>query len=272
MLGNLARAEEIVQEAWIRWSHGAREVESPKAFLTTMVTRLCLDELGSARARKEESRGDRLPEPVDLSANGFDRVARAEQLSMAFLVLLQRLTPSERAVLLLHDVFEMSHQEIAELLRRSEASCRQMLARAKENVGSARRSLETTHEEHRRLLAAFVEAMAGGDQRALVEILAEDATFIGDAGPEGGRFGRIRNAGRRIVGRTRVIALVKAIARQGVTLQHVEEHLLNGEPAFVSFRDGRAVRAIFVATESGKIRAIYVHADKERLKHLVPRS
>src|SRR5207248_11320282 len=120
MLGEMARAEDVVQEAWLRWQRQA-EVDSPKAFLTTTVARLCLDELGSARARREESRSDRLPEPVDLDQSGIGRVEMLDQISMAFLVILQRLTPAERAVLLLHDVFDMTHADIAALLGKSDA-------------------------------------------------------------------------------------------------------------------------------------------------------
>src|SRR6202163_1465020 len=133
MLGELARAEGAGQEAWVRWQNREGDVEAPKAFLLTTVTRLCLDELGSARARREESRSDRLPEPVDLDHTGIGRVEMLDQISMAFLVLLQRLTPAERAVLLLHDVFDMSHGEIATLLGKNDAACRQLLKRAREN-------------------------------------------------------------------------------------------------------------------------------------------
>src|SRR5262245_33816670 len=109
MLGDMGRAEDMVQEAWLRWQDSEVEPDSPKAYLVTIVTRLCLNELGSARARREESRSDRLPEPVDLEGGPL-HVERLEQISMAFLVVLQRLTPAERAVLLLHDVFDFDHQ------------------------------------------------------------------------------------------------------------------------------------------------------------------
>src|SRR6202171_6416247 len=136
MLGELARAEDTVQEAWVRWQNRQGEGEAPKAVLLTPVTRLCLDELGSARARREESRSDRLPEPVDLDETGIGRLEMIDQISMAFLVLLQRLTPAERAVLLLHDVFDMRHAAIRALRGKSDAACRQLLKRARENVAN----------------------------------------------------------------------------------------------------------------------------------------
>src|SRR5262249_7732280 len=132
MLGDIARAEDVVQEAWVRWQKRQADVDAPKAFLVTTVTRLCLDELGSAHARREESRSDRLPEPIDLDDAGFGRLELLDQVSMAFLVVLQRLTPAGRAVFLLHDVFDMTHAEIGARLGKTEAACRQLLKRARE--------------------------------------------------------------------------------------------------------------------------------------------
>src|SRR5262249_26103736 len=157
-----------------------------------IVSRLCLNELDSAHARHEESRADRLPEPVDLDGAGIAGVELLDQVSMAFLVVLQRLTPAERAVLLLHEVFDLDHAEIATLLKRSEAACRQLLARARENVATERRVLETSPEEHRRLLRAFVRASATGEVEPLFAVLADDATLVVDTGPEGRRLGRMR--------------------------------------------------------------------------------
>ena len=119
MLGDVGRAEDVVQEAWLRWSGRAEGVDAPKAFLVKTVANLCLNELDSARARREESRGDRLPEPIDLGESGLGRVEAIDRISMAFLVVLQRLTPAERAALLLHDVFDFSHGEIGALLDRA---------------------------------------------------------------------------------------------------------------------------------------------------------
>ena len=268
MLGDVGRAEDMVQEAWLRWNHRQIGVDVPKAFLLTTVTRLCLDELGSARARREESRSDRLPEPVDLDANGLGAVEILDQVSMAFLVVLQRLTPAERAVFLLHDVFDMTHAEIASRLEKSEASCRQLLARARDNVAAERRVLRTSREEHRRILMAFVRATTGGDSNALTDLLAEDAVFIADAGAKGTRYGRVRNAGRPVVGRIKIAALMKSFAQQDVPAASIEERILNGEPAAVAFRDGVAIAAIFVSVADGAIKHVFIQIDPERLGHL----
>ena len=270
MLGEIARAEDVVQDAWVRWQ-GQVNVDSPKAFLLTTVARLCMDELGSARARREESRSDRLPEPVDLDRTGIGRVEMLDEISMAFMVLLQRLTPAERAVLLLHDVFDMSHAEIAALLGKSDAACRQLLKRAREDVATERRVFQTSRDEHRRLLTAFVQATTSGDQDALLDMLAEDAVLIADAGPGVVRYGRIRNIGRPVVGRRKIAALLKVIGSQRVGPRvELQERTLNGGPAVVLFQGGRAVSAILVSVADGKVRHVFLHVDAERLSHVGP--
>src|SRR5713226_8435616 len=270
MLGDMARAEDMVQEAWVRWQVRQVDVEAPKAFLLTTVTRLCLDELGSARARREESRSDRLPEPVDLDESGIGRVEMMDHISMAFLVLLQRLTPAERAVFLLHDVFDMTHGEIAALLGKSDAACRQLLGRARKNVAAEKRVFQTSREEHRRLLMAFVRAAADGEHERLLELLAKDAVLIADAGPGGTRYGRIRSVGRPVVGRTKIAALMEAAARQKLPPVQIQERVLNGEPAAVAFRGGRAVAPFLISVADGEIRHVFMQTDPERLPHLGP--
>src|SRR5438093_5323482 len=155
MLGDLGRAEDMVQDAWLRWSGRHVHVESPRAYLVTLVTRLCINELDSARARREQSRSDRLPEPVDLDEGGIGRVDMSDRISMAFLVVLQRLTPAERAVLLLREVFDFDYADIAALVDKSEAACRKLLERARQHVTEEKRLFSASAEEHRRLLAAF---------------------------------------------------------------------------------------------------------------------
>ncbi len=199
MLGEMGRAEDMVQEAWVRWQKRTVEVDSPRAYLIKVVTRLCLNELDSARARREESRPDRLPEPITLDASGVGRVEVLDQISMAFLVVLQRLTPAERAVLLLHDVFDFSHAEIAELLGKTDAACRQLLSRARQNVSAERRALNPSSQEHRQLLRAFLKAASAGDVGDLKKLLADDAVMIADGGPEGVRIKGVRaTRGRRL--------------------------------------------------------------------------
>ena len=268
MLGDLTQAEDVVQETWLRWQGRTVEVDAPRAFLLQTVTRLCLNELDSARSRREESRGDRLPEPVDLDLVGSDAVEALDQISMAFLVLLQRLTPAERAVLLLHEVFEMSHSEIGALLEKSEAACRQLLGRARAHLNSERRGLQTSREEHRRLLLAFVEASRNGEMDRMLALLAEDATLVIDTGPEGKRVGPIRNVGRPVEGATRIAAFLAAVARQVPAFGEMRECVLNGEPAVVYVREGRPAAAILISAADGEIRRVFVQVDPRRLQHL----
>lgn len=270
MLGDIARAEDVVQEAWLRWEGRGVEVQTPKAFLLKIVTNLCLNELDSARARHEEARGDRLPEPIDLEDSSIGRVETLDRISMAFLVVLQRLTPAERAVFLLHEVFDMSHAEIAGLLQKTEQACRQLLSRARENVAEERRVLDTSRDEHRRLLAAFVRASGSGDIDDMLGVLAEDATLIVDPGPEGKRVGKIRNIGKPVVGARKIAAFLAAVARESTGRSTVHECMLNGQPAVVFLRDGKPTAAILVSVADGKIRHVFVQADGRRLGHLGP--
>jgi RNA polymerase sigma-70 factor, ECF subfamily len=267
MLGDMGRAEDVVQEAWLRWQNAQTPVTAPRAFLITTVTHLCLDDLTSARARREEPRS-RLPEPVDLQWNGIAPVEMADQISMAFLVVLQRLTPAERAVLLLHEVFDVSHEEIARMLGKTVPACRQLLSRAREHVAEERRTLETSEEEHRRLLLAFVRAIRDGEVEPLFDLLSEDAVFFADN--PGERYGRIRSVRRPVVGRVRIAALVKAISSQSVPKGEVHERSLNGQPAAVLTKNGRVVLAILVAVADGRIRRVFLQADPERLRHVGP--
>ncbi|MCA1829427.1 MAG: sigma-70 family RNA polymerase sigma factor [Gemmatimonadales bacterium] len=268
MLGEMGRAEEVVQEAWIRWQKRAAEVQSPRAFLVKVVTRLCLNELESARARREESRPDRLPEPIAIEDRGVGRVEVLDQISMAFLVVLQRLTPGERAVLLLHEVFDFAHAEIAELLGKTEAACRQLLARARQNVAAERRALAASSDEHRRLLRAFLKAASVGDVEELKTLLAGDAVMIADGGPRGVRVKGVRNLPRPLVGGDKIAAFVATFARRrdGPLEQHECE--LNGRPAIVAMQGGRPVVAILLSVADGRIRRLFLQADPARLKHV----
>jgi RNA polymerase sigma-70 factor (ECF subfamily) len=268
MLGDLGRAEDIVQDAWLRWQATDVAPTTPGAYLITIVTRLCLNELDSARARKEESRSDRLPEPIDLEATGLADVERMEAVSMAFGVILQRLTPAERAVLLLHDVFDFEHEEVARLVGKSAAACRKLLERARSSVRDGRRLLESSPDEHRRLLRAFSSAAASGDVAALLELLADDAVLMSDGGRSGRALGGQRNLARPLEGAARVAAFVAASSRRAAALLQIEERELNGQPALVLFDGERPSAAILLAVADGKIQRVFFHADLERLGHV----
>jgi RNA polymerase sigma-70 factor (ECF subfamily) len=266
MLGDVGRAEDMVQEAWLRWDGRQVEVDSPRAYLVTLVTRLCLNELDSAAARREESRGDRLPEPIDLDEGGIGRVEMLDQVSMAFLVVLQRLTPAERAVLLLRDVFDFEYGEIAALVGKSEPACRKLLERARQNVTSEKRMFSASPEVHRRLLGAFTQAAYAGDLDALVGMLADDAMLITDGGAEGRRAGGIRNLPVPLHGARRIAAFVAATA--GSSDLDAEVHELNGQPALVLYQGDAPFAALLLGVADGRIQRVFFHADTARLRYL----
>ena len=266
MLGDLARAEDMVQDAWLRWSGRRVHVDSPRAYLVTLVTRLCFTELGSAKTRHEGSRSDRLPEPIDLDEGGLGRVEALDRISMAFLVMLQRLTPAERAVLLLREVFDFDYKDIASLVGRSEAACRKLLERARQHVAGEKRLFAASPEEHRRLLTAFTEAASAGNIEALVGMLAEDAVMVTDGGAEGRRAGGIRNLQAPLAGAARIAAFVSATARS-MALES-ELHELNGQPALVFYHDNAPFAALLLAVADGRIHRVFFHADLARLRYL----
>ncbi len=271
LLGDYQRSEDIVQDAWLRWQRRQTDPVVPKAFLIKTVTRLCINELGSARARREESRGDRLPEPVNLEASGLERLENLDAISMAFLVILQRLTAAERAVLLLHDVFDYSHVEVAGFVDKSESACRQLLRRARQHVAATRRTLCADPGDHRRLLRAFVAAATTGDADALAHILADDVTLTVDVGPKGRRYGGVRNLPGPLRGAAKVVPFLATVAPRGAEGLRTAECELNGQPAVVVLRECQPVTAILVSTDAGRISAVFMHADPDRLSTLVDR-
>ncbi len=268
MVGEVGRAEDVVQTAWLRWQGRDTHVDNARAYLIQIVTRLCLNELSSARARKEEARGSRLPEPVSLKDSGIARVEALDKISMAFLVLLQRLTPTERAVLLLHEVFDLEHHEIAAHVGKSAATCRQILKRAREHVLSGRRALSVSGEAHRRLLHAFLRAASSGDVAEVAKVLSDDVVLIADAGLSGGTYGRVRNLPGPIVGRAKVAAFVATVTPQGGSGLVVKECELNGQPSALVLRDGRPYTAILLSVADDQINGVFIHADPARLGHV----
>ncbi len=269
MLGDLGRAEDVVQEAWLRWDGRQVDVTSPRAYLVTLVTRLCFNELESARARREESRSDRLPEPVDLDQGGLGRLDMLDHVSMAFLVVLQRLTPAERAVLLLRDVFDFDYHDIAAVVGKTEAACRKLLERARQNVATEKRFFSASRDSHARLLAAFTNAATSGDLDALVALLAEDAVLVTDGGEEGRRVGGIRNLQAPLHGAARIAAFITATTRR-VRLDG-ETHELNGQPALVLYDESGPFAALLLVVADDRIHRIYFHGNLDRLRYLGPR-
>ncbi len=265
MLGSVADAEDILQEAFIRWQAAKDEIRSPRGLLVTMVTRLCINHLESARVRREEYVGEWLPEPlVTDPKNDPSQVLRIdESLSMAFLVLLERLTPIERAVFLLREIFEYEYSEIATILEQTEANCRQILRRARQHVAEARPRFRASPEERHNLLERFLQATSRGDMDGLVDLLASDVVLHSDGG---GKALAVPNliSGADKVARGILGSLKKLVPHNLLTRMA----MINGQPGIVSYLDGKPYSVLTLDTHDGRIRAIYVLTNPEKLAHL----
>lgn len=273
MLGSRAEAEDVVQDAWLRW-HGIdrAQVQNARAFLSSTVTRLCLDRLKSAQAQREVYVGAWLPEPVVDDDSAYQPGPEAmhelaHDLSFAFMLTLERLSPLERAAFLLHDVFDMSFSEVAGMLGRSEAACRQLASRARSNVQANRPAFKVTPEDENRLAWAFASAIRDGDVGALARVLAEDATFISDGG------GRVTAVPKPLFGRDLIAKVLIGFARQYDPVKHrMRPARVNGLPGCViSTAEGELIQTIALeAGDAGLIKAIYVMRNPEKLQLVAP--
>ncbi len=279
MLGSMADAEDAVQETYLRWHGANREnVSEPRAFLMTTATRICLNMLTSARARHEEYVGPWLPEPVlDTAALAPDsRTELAEDLSIALLLTLDRLSPLERAAFLLHDVFDFSFNEVAPALERSEAACRQLAARAREHVRAARPRGATVpparsgeiDAKHAQLLSAFMAATQSGDLKALTQLLASDVRIWSDGG------GKVRAARDVIdVGAERAARFLVDAARPHPGQWWRPEFTvrlatINGLPGVIVDGPEGPVQTVAFEIDGDVIRALYAVRNPDKLRHL----
>ena len=272
MLGSVSEAEDMVQEAFLRYHRAqsqGQEVESPKAFLSAVTTRLCIDHLRSAKVRRETYPGEWLPEPLltDHSApDPADSAEQADSLSMAFLLLLERLSPPERAVLLLHDVFGYGYPEIAGIVGRSEDNCRQLALRARRHVSEHRPRFEASRRKRDELASRFFQAVGDGDLDGLVSMLAADVTVYGDSG------GMRPSWPRPIAGRDKVARLIASLGEQiravGATIRLAE---INGQPgALLVDPDGALVNVFVLDIAGGQVQTIRSVISRAKLGHLGP--
>jgi RNA polymerase sigma-70 factor, ECF subfamily len=266
MLGSVADAEDMLQETFIRWQQSTEDtIRSPRAFLVTIVSRLCINHLQSARVQREEYVGQWLPEPIvtDPGSDPFGIIKVDESLSMAFLLLLERLTPIERAVFLLREVFEYEYSEIAAVLGQSEVNCRQILRRARQHVTGLRPRFETSEQKQNDLLQSFLKAVETGDTEGLVALLSNDVVLHSDGGGKAAAVPNlVRGAGnvaRGILGGVRRF-VPKTLVRRLVRI--------NGEPGLVNYLNGKPHSVLTIEAAGGRIRAIYVVTNPEKLSHL----
>ncbi|OJW63054.1 MAG: RNA polymerase sigma factor SigJ [Sphingomonadales bacterium 63-6] len=260
MLGSMADAEDMVQEAWLRWARTDREaVEVPAAFLRRVVTRLCLDQLKSARARREDYSGPWLPEPV-LDEEPEDDV------TLPLMLALERLSPLERAAFLLHDVFGESFENIAGSLGRDAAACRQLATRARRNVQAERARFPVQREEGRQIAEAFFDASRSGDVAGLSTLLADQVSFYSDGGGKRPAVARVLR-GRAIV--SRALAAIARLTNMGFTgparPELIQYGFINGLPGFVTQESDGEIQTTALLLEEGRIRAIYVMRNPDKL-------
>lgn len=268
ILGSVSEAEDAVQETWLRYQLSDAQPESTRAYLSTVVTRISIDVLRSARRKREEYVGPWFPEPLlsDPYSDPERSAELADSLSMAALLLLERLSPLERAVFVLREVFGFDFPQVASAVGRSEAACRQLAVRARRHMDAGRPRFAADRRERAELAGRFLDALRDGDVDGLRDLLAADVQMVGDAG---GKAPRWANA---IVGADKVARLLGASAgpftRIGVV---VEAHELNGQPgAIFRDRDGRVLNTMTLDIVGGRIQAIRSMLNPDKLGHMGP--
>ena len=269
MLGSAMDAEDMVQETYLRYRTTPPEtIRSLKAFLTTILTRLCMDQLHLARRKREVYVGPWLPEPIlttttPATEDPAERVEREESISLAFLMLLEQLQPFERAVFLLHEVFEYNFAEIAAMLDKSEAACRRSFSRAKKHLSEHRPRFPASRETHRQLLSGYLQAVEAGETTALMNLLSEDVTLWADGG------GKIKQAALRpIRGRDAVARFSLGTKRFWPENSRVELEEVNGQAALIIRTGGQAFSVLTIDVEEGQIQAIRIIANPEKLARI----
>ena len=263
MLGSRSDAEDVVQDAYLRFA-GTQDVHNPEAFLVTVVTRLCLDRLKSAKAQREVYVGPWLPEPIlDAEALSPDTATElADDLSFALLLALDRLSPPERAAFLLHDVFDMPFAEVAQMIDRTEAACRQLATRARRAVRDARPAPAATPDGHARLLRAFSEAVISGDASRLAGLLRQDAIALTDGG------GRKTAALNPIMGADKIARFFIGLAAKNVGRDiRIEPTMINGTVGALLYLDGEIDHSLSMAIDGERIAAIYIVRNPDKLRH-----
>jgi RNA polymerase sigma-70 factor (ECF subfamily) len=268
MMGSVMDAEDAVQEAYLRWERASEdEVRSPSAYLSKVVTRLCIDRLRSARVRREQYVGPWLPEPLlgEQAKEIGGKTDLEDTLSMAFLVLLESLTPVERAVFLLREVFDYEYAEIAALVGKSEANCRQISRRARQSVAARRPRFESSPQQEERLMESFLQASLSGDIEALLALLSDDVTLYSDGG------GKTRAALNPIYGADNVARFLTGILRNIPPAFTVRQTRVNGRPGLVGyFGDGSPQSVVTLDVAEGSIRAMRLVVNPEKLGNVPP--
>ena len=266
MLGSVMEAEDIVQEAYLRWQGTEEEIRSPKAYLSTVVTRLSIDRLRSAQARRERYVGPWLPEPLatEEDCEVAEATVAEETLSIAFLVLLESLNPVERAVFLLREVFDYDYAEISRIVGKTEANCRQIAHRSRQAVTARRPRFESSRGQQETMTRLFVEACADGDMSGLLSLLSEDVIFYSDGG------GKVVTARNPVYGSDRVARLMLGLARKRLPGSEIRLTRINGQPGIVGYSGDRPDSVFSLEVSGGRISAVRHVRNPDKL-HAIPR-
>jgi len=262
MLGSRADAEDVLQDAYLRWHRGAAdELRSPEAWLVTIVTRLCIDRLRAVRAEREQYVGPWLPEPLigDAAPAADAQAELSSSLSIAFLVVLEQLAPDERAAFLLHDVFDTEYAEIAQILGKSEAACRQIVSRARKRVRGQRPRAQVSEAARRAVLERFAYAIQMNDKAALLDMIAEGASWSSDGG------GKARAALKVIRGRERVALFALGVLGRQADQLEFDMISVNREPALAVHAEGKLLSVITVRTDGARILDVYAVLNPNKL-------
>jgi RNA polymerase sigma-70 factor (ECF subfamily) len=261
MLGSRAEADDVVQEAYLRWhGTGVAEIRSPQAWLVTTVTRLAVDRLRQLRAEREHYVGPWLPEPLVAAPAPEQAAELASELSMAFLAVLERLAPEERAAFLLHEVFDSDYGDIAKVLGKSEVACRQIVSRARKRVKAERPRVKVSPAAGARLTASFIQAIRTQDRDAMLKLLAQDVTWTSDGG------GKAKAALKVLSGAPKVARFATGVYRKLVDRVDFRAVMVNGEPGVAVVSEGTLFSVMALRTDGVRILDVYAVLNPEKLK------
>jgi len=265
MLGSVSEAEDVVQDAWLRWDAAAQPaIGNAEAWLVSVTTRLSIDQLRAAKVRREHYSGIWLPEPMlaDAPATPEEIRERADDVSVAYLILLERLTPQARAAFLLREVFDVDYDQIAEIVGKTQAACRQLVSRAKAQLREEKPRTEVPSETHHRLMQSFSKALTSGDFHSINALLAEDAVLLGDGGGHVTSFPKPMEGGRRIA---QLLFAASLRYKSGLRL---ELAVLNGQWGLLRFIEGQLESAQIFESDGERITRVYVQRNPEKLARI----
>lgn len=264
MLGSLAEAEEVVQDVWLRWNDAARDaLDNPDGWLVTVTTRLAIDRYRAVKAQREHYVGQWLPEPLltDSPSSPEQILERADELSLAFLMVLERLSPEARAAFVMREVFDADYADVARMIDKSEAACRQLVSRAKTQLKDARPRYEVPPDTHERLLRRFADALGGQDFSVIRDLLADQAELIGDGGGKVPAFAHL-------AGGQRIAQLFYATALRHRGTLRIENVRLNGQWGLLRFVDGVLDTALAIETDGERVVRIHSQRNPDKLARI----